>query len=55
MLPDLPNECMSSAYQKDQQNDHPKVRYEHAWHIAKMEGIVSVIVTVVDTASLSAL
>ena len=27
----------------------------HAWYIAKMEGIVSVIVSPVDTASLSAL
>ena len=31
------------------------VNYEHAWYIAKMEGIVSVIVTAVDNASLSAL
>ena len=31
------------------------INYEHAWYIAKMEGIVSVIVTAVDTASLSAL
>ena len=64
MLPDLPNMCMSSAYQKDQQNDHLNVvtasinvgsiNYEHAWYIAKMEGIVSVF-TAVDTASLSAL
>ena len=58
MLPDLPNE-----YRKDQQNDHPKVHYSidkcwidnYAWYMAKMEEIVSVIVTAVDTASLSAL
>ena len=25
------------------------INYEHAWYIAKMEGIVSVIVTAVDT------
>ena len=48
-------------YRKDQQNDHPKVHYSidkcwidnYAWYIAKMEEIVSVIVTAVDTASLS--
>ena len=31
------------------------IYYELAWYIAKMEGIVSVIVTAVDTANLSAL
>ena len=31
------------------------INYEHAWYIAKMEGIVSVIVTAVDTASLTVL
>ena len=57
MLPDLPNECMSSAVPNG-----PTVRYsvgsihcEHVWYIAKMEGIISVIVTAVDTASLFAL
>ena len=57
MLPDLPNECMSSAVPNG-----PTVCYsvgsihcEHVWYIAKMEGIISVIVTAVDTASLFAL
>ena len=31
------------------------INYEHAWCIDKMDEIVSVIVTAVDTASLSAL
>ena len=62
MLQDLPNECMSSAVPKGPTRRPPKctinvgsINYEHAWYIAKMEELVSVIVTAVDTASLSAL
>ena len=59
---------MSSVILKRPTNDHPEVyvtasmnvgsiNYEHAWYIysVKMEGIVSVIVTMVDTASRSLL
>ena len=59
MLPDQTSACQAQ-YRKDQQYvtawiNVISITHEHAWYIAKMEGIVSVIVTAVDTASLSAL
>ena len=37
-MPDLPNVCMSSAYRKDQQNDHLKVRYSNLYHPLVLNG-----------------
>ena len=65
MLPDLLNGLSQARYRKDHKTTTQRyitasinvgsINYEHAWYIAKMEGIVSVIVTAVDTACVSSL
>ena len=60
MLPDLPNEYVKRATERTNSryatawiNVRP-INCEHVWYIAKMEGMVSVIVTAVDIASRNA-
>ena len=62
MLPDLPKSQVKRATERTNEATTQRcvtawinigsINYEHAWYIAKLEGIVSVIVTAVDIAPL---